>query len=42
MLEIPGLPHQLEVAEDIIHQQVLLATKIGFKYKTMIELLKKD
>ena len=42
MLGIPDLAHQLEVAEDIAHQQVLSAKIIGSKHVTMANLLKRD
>ena len=42
MLGIPDLAHRLEVAEDVTHQQVLLAEIIGSKYKTIVRLLNKD
>ena len=34
--------HQLEIAKDVVHQQVLLAEIIDSKHKTMAKLLKKD
>ena len=42
MLGIPDLAHRLEVAEDVPHQQVLLAEIIGSKHETMARLLKRD
>ena len=42
MLSIPDLAHQLEVAGDVAHQQVLSAEIIGSKHKTMARLLRKD
>lgn len=32
----------MEVAKDVAHQQVLSAKIIGFKYETMVKLLKKN
>lgn len=42
MLGIPDLAHQLEVVEDIAYKRILLNENIGFKYQTMIRLLKRD
>ena len=42
MLDILDPAHQLEVAEDVAHQQVLSAEIIGSKYKIMGRLLKRD
>ncbi len=42
MLGILDHNYQLKVAEDIMHQQVLSAKKVGSKYKTMTRLLKRD
>lgn len=42
MLDILDLADQLEVAEDIMHQQVLADENIGYKYKTIAKLAKKN
>ena len=42
MLGIPNSNHRLEVAEDVVYQQVLLAKIISFKHETMAKLLKRD
>lgn len=42
MLDNLDLVYQLEVAKNVAHQQMLLADNIGFGYKTMAKLLKKD
>lgn len=42
MLGIPDLACQLEIAKNVIHQQMLLAEIISFKHKTIARLFKKD
>ena len=42
MLGIPDLAYQLEIVKDVAHQQMLLVEIIGFKYKAMARLLKRD
>ena len=42
MLGIPDPVHQLEVTEDVAHQQVLLSEIIGSKHKIMAKFLKED
>lgn len=42
ILGISDLVYQLKIIKDIMHQQVLLVENIGFKYKIIIRLLKKD
>lgn len=42
MLGIFDQSQRLEVAEDVAHQQVLLAEKIGCKHENMARLLKRD
>ncbi len=42
MLRISDNKQWLEIAENITHQQVLSAEKIGYKYKDIARLLKQD
>ena len=42
MLTIPNKLQSLEVAEDVAHQQVLLAKKIRSKHKNITMLLKQN
>ena len=41
MLEILNQAPRLKVTENLMHNQVLLAENIGFKYKTVVMLLKR-
>lgn len=42
MLEILYNLQQLKIAKEILYQQVLLAEKMGYKYKDMAKLFKQD
>ena len=42
MLRIPDDAQRLEVAEDVAHQHVLLAEKMGYEHLNMTALLKRD
>lgn len=42
MLGISDQSQRLKVAEDVAHQQVLLAEKMGCKYQKMARLLRRD
>lgn len=42
MLDILDPVHQLKVAENVVHYQILLIKIIGSKYKTIIKFQKKN
>ena len=42
IMGIPDPAHQKKVTEDVAHQQLLAAEKLGAKYETIIRFLKRD